>query len=311
MNKGGCKVGKKSDLGGCKIGKKNPPAKKKPKFKVKPAVAEPVKKKPKFKVKPAVVAPIKKKPKFKVKAPAKPKKLVSDEKMARMQRKVAILNRKEVALKKKKARETGNTAKKLTEEKAPAPKKPIPKEVSEAKLPKIKKGEIQTELMGQFGLTNKQANSMSALKLFGLLSPEVKKIILDPKTTGTKVGRISASKLGEEELIEDNPKMSDDWDEVDSYWSALTYSDSWNEVLPKAQARFYSKHYANWRDQSIDDEKIYDRMEELENKIHYKVSNRVYSDRRKAVRAWKKKNKGLTGTLLELQEKFADFYASY
>ena len=140
MNKGGCKVGKKSDLGGCKIGKKNPPAKKKPKFKVKAPVP----------------APAKKKPKFKVKAPAKPKKLVSDEKMARMQRKVAILNRKEVALKKKKARETGNTAKKLTEEKAPAPKKPIPKEVSEAKLPKIKKGEIQTELMGQFGLTNKQ-----------------------------------------------------------------------------------------------------------------------------------------------------------
>ena len=91
----------------------------------------------------------------------------------------------------------------------------------------------------------------------------------------------------------------------------MAYRDSWNEVLPKAQARFYSKHYANWRDQSIDDEKIYDRMEELENKIHYKVSNRVYSDRRKAVRAWKKKNKGLTGTLLELQEKFADFYASY
>ena len=62
MNKGGCKVGKKSELGGCKVGKKNPtPAKKKPKFKVKPAVAKakapapapgPVKKKPKFKVKP-------------------------------------------------------------------------------------------------------------------------------------------------------------------------------------------------------------------------------------------------------------------
>ena len=67
MNKGGCKVGKKSDLGGCKIGKKNPPAKKKPKFKVKAPAVAPVKKKPKFKVKPAVVAPVKKKPKFKVK----------------------------------------------------------------------------------------------------------------------------------------------------------------------------------------------------------------------------------------------------
>ena len=245
MNKGGCKVGKKSELGGCKVGKKNPPAKKKPKFKVKPAVAEPVKKKPKFKVK------------------------------------------------------------------APAPKKPTPKEVSEAKLPKIKKGEIQTELMGQFGLTNKQANSMSALKLFGLLSPEVKKIILDPKTTGTKVGRISASKLGEEELIEDNPKMSEDMDEESNYVDSMAYRNSWNEVLPKAQARFYGKHYAeHYSGGGHPDEKIFDRMEELGEKVMEKTSNRVYSDRRKAVRAWKKKNKGLTGTLLELQQKFADFYAS-
>ena len=64
MNKGGCKVGKKSDLGGCKIGKKNPtPAKKKPKFKVKPAVAAPAK----APAKAPAPAPAKKKPKFKVK----------------------------------------------------------------------------------------------------------------------------------------------------------------------------------------------------------------------------------------------------
>ena len=282
MNKGGCKVGKKSDLGGCKIGKKNPPAKKKPKFKVKaPAPAPaPIKKKPKFKVKPAVAEPVKKKPKFKVKAPAP------------------------APIKKKPKFKV----------KAPAPKKPTPKEVSEAKLPKIKKGEIQTELMGQFGLTNKQANSMSALKLFGLLSPEVKKIILDPKTTGTKVGRISASKLGEEELIDDNPKMSEDMDEESNYVDQLAYRNSWNEVLPKAQARFYGKHYTDYYSYAGDqvgDEKISDRMEELGQKVMDKASNRVYSDRRKALRAWKKKNKGLTGTLLELQEAFADFYEQY
>ena len=242
MNKGGCKVGKKSDLGGCKVGKKNPtPAKKKPKFKVKAPVPAPAKKKPKFKVKPVVAAPVKKKPKFKVKAPA--------------------------------------------------PKKPTAKEVSEAKLPKIKKGEIQTELMGQFGLTNKQANSMSALKLFGLLSPEVKKIILDPKTTGTKVGRISASKLGEEELIDDNPKMYDDIDEQSNFVDSMAYRNSWNEVLPKAQARFYGKYYAEHYSGGHPDEKISDRMDELGEKVMDKASNRVYSDRRKALRAWKKKNR--------------------
>ena len=42
-----------------------------------------------------------------------------------------------------------------------------------------------------------------------------------------------------------------------------------------------------------------------------KVSSIVYSNRRKAIRVWKKKNKGLTGTLLELQEDFADFYEQY
>ena len=280
MNKGGCKIGKKSDLGGCKIGKKNPKPeikittfKKKPKFKVKPAVVAPVKKKPKFKVKAPAPAPVKKKPKFKVKAPA--------------------------------------------------PKKPTPKEVSEAKLPKIKKGEIQTELMGQFGLTNKQANSMSALKLFGLLSPEVKKIILDPKTTGTKVGRISASKLGYDELVFDNPKMYDDMDEQTNFFDAMAYNYTrtvggetevmgWNQVLPKAQARFYGKYYDRYSQNELDEDelKISDRMDELGQKVMDKVSNIVFSDRNKAVRAWKKKNKGLTGTLLELQEAFADFYTS-
>ena len=246
MNKGGCKIGKKSELGGCKIGKKNPPAKKKPKFKVKAPAPAPVKKKPKFNVK------------------------------------------------------------------APAPKKPTPKEVSEAKLPKIKKGEIQTELMGQFGLTNKQANSMSALKLFGLLSPEVKKIILDPKTTGTKVGRISASKLGYDELVYDNPKMYDDMDEQSNFIDSMAYSNVWNPVLPKAQARFYSKHYSDYYSAyGLEDEKISDKMEELAMKVNEKVSNRIVSDRTKAVRVWKKKNKGLTGTLLELQEDFADFYEQY
>ena len=254
MNKGGCKIGKKSELGGCKIGKKNPPAKKKPKFNVKAPAPAPVKKKPKFKVK------------------------------------------------------------------APAPKKPTPKEVSEAKLPKIKKGEIQTELMGQFGLTNKQANSMSALKLFGLLSPEVKKIILDPKTTGTKVGRISASKLGYDELVTNNIQMEEDMDEQSNFNDAMAYNYprngevmGWNQVLPKAQARFYGKYYDRYSQNEFNEDelKIEDRMNELSNKIQYKVSNIVFSDRNKAVRAWKKKNKGLTGTLLELQEDFADFYEQY
>ena len=48
-----------------------------------------------------------------------------------------------------------------------------------------KKKQMPTELMGQYGLTNAEANAMSPEKLFGMLMPELKLNIL---TSGTKVG---------------------------------------------------------------------------------------------------------------------------
>ena len=74
---------------------------------------------------------------------AAPKKLVSDEKMARMRRKVEILNRKEVALNKRKARQTGELAKKLTKEKAKA------SGGGGAKLPSRTKAVTETVLSGE------------------------------------------------------------------------------------------------------------------------------------------------------------------
>jgi len=102
---------------------------------------------------------------------AAPKKLVSDEKMDRMKRKVGILNRKEVALNKKKARQTANTAKALTKAKP----KPKGKQTAGEKLT---------------GLTAAQMNAMSPEKLFGMLPVRVASgVVLNPKRTGTKVAQ--------------------------------------------------------------------------------------------------------------------------
>ena len=75
------------------------------------------------------------------------------------------------------------------------PKKKIKFVVKKKEMPKKKIKfvvkpktiELATELMGQFGLSNEEANAMKPEELFGLLSTELKLIILDPKTTGVKV----------------------------------------------------------------------------------------------------------------------------
>lgn len=62
--------------------------------------------------------------------------------------------------------------------------------VPKKKRPKFKvKKILPTELMGQFGLTNKEANAMSPEELFGKLPQELRALILSPKTTGVKVAR--------------------------------------------------------------------------------------------------------------------------
>ena len=62
--------------------------------------------------------------------------------------------------------------------------------VPKKKRPKFKvKKILPTELMGQFGLTNKEANAMSPEELFGQLPQELRALILSPKTTGIKVAR--------------------------------------------------------------------------------------------------------------------------
>ncbi len=124
-DKGGCLVGKKEKTtkGGCKVGRKGVNYKGKAPAKAK----APAKPKAKAPAKPKAKAPAKAKPKPKPKFTLQENIEMAErantdrrkkEKMDRIKRKVAILNRKEVALNKKKARQTANTAKKLTEAKA-------------------------------------------------------------------------------------------------------------------------------------------------------------------------------------------------
>ena len=143
--------------GGCKVGRKEEPkggckiGKKKPKFNVKKADKIEVKKKPKFNVKKAEIkiTTFKKKPKFNVK-PAKPTVVKKKRKFNLKPAKLAEV--------KKIAKDKGRT------------------------LP-------TNEMYSSYGLTSAEANAMSPLKLFGLLAPELKQIILDPKITGVKVAK--------------------------------------------------------------------------------------------------------------------------
>ena len=170
--------------------------------------------------------------------------------------------------------------------------------------------ELPTELMGMYGLTNKEANKMNPLELFGLLAPELKQIILDPKTTGVKVGQVSISKLGEDDLIYDNRHMQDQIDEESNYFDAMGYRNDYTDFLSSKQNRFYNKHIGDYRDRSAN-ERVADKMEALEDKLMEGVSNSVGNSRRKGMRAWKSKNKGMTGSLNALQKKFADFYEQF
>ena len=218
-----------------------------------PASEKKIEKKIKFKVKAKAPAKAKaptkakapaKKMKFNVvkKLPAKPKKLVSDEKMARMQRKVAILNRKEVALNKKKARETGNTAKKLMEEK------------EEKRQIKVRD----------------DAEKVRQAK---------------------KVGDIKVSSLNEEDLNFDNPFMYDDSDEMDNYFQSMAYRNDYTDFLTRKQSDFFQKHHVRGYD-NIEFQEDADKFEKLETKLTDGISNSVYKSRNKAIREFKKKEKG-------------------
>lgn len=150
VDKGGCKIGKKSDLGGCKIGKK--------------------KENPKPK-------------KFKVKNPGKPI-IVQLEEEAKKNEKDGgskIDSKKRKFIVRKNMAEVAKKRKFIVK-----PKKKVKKLVVRNKLPPKK--EIVSELQKHTDLTKTEANKLPALELFGMLPVELRKSILTPSDTGTQVG---------------------------------------------------------------------------------------------------------------------------
>ncbi len=174
VDKGGCKIGKKSDMGGCKEGKK--------------------KEKPKPK-------------KFKVKNPDKPIVLKTNpktgiiEKLEEDAKKNAKDGGNKIDSKKRKFIIKKNMAEVKKKRKfIVKPKKKVKKLVVRNKLPPKK--EIVSELQKHTDLTKTEANKLPALELFGMLPVELRKSILTPSDTGTQVGVApSLSKEQAEDLL--------------------------------------------------------------------------------------------------------------
>jgi len=201
VDKGGCKVGKKSDKGGCKIGKKKEEKPKPKKFKVrnpgKPIVVPKpkAKPKPKMEAKPKKKLVLKKKPKTKKEiAQARGYYKIGDDpswfaphpasigNLKGEQRKKA---EKALAKKLKEGRTIGDRTITIT----PPKKKEKPKKKKLVVKPKPKKPK---PTMGQSltGLTKEQMNAMSPLELFGKLPVRVASgIVLNPERTGVKVAQ--------------------------------------------------------------------------------------------------------------------------
>jgi len=155
--KGGCKVGKKEPKGGCKEGKKKVAPKKKQ----------------------VVIGEIGSDKIYQDVSVKREKELMATiKKMKKEKKSKALIENATRQLKKVKAA--------LAEKKAKPKAKPPPKKKM-VELP---------ELKAITGLTKAQANKLSAVELFGMLPKELAKdIVLNPKRTGVKVGKLSAKEL--------------------------------------------------------------------------------------------------------------------
>ena len=192
MNKGGCKTGRKGETpnGGCKIGKKNPTKTRErrrantPQLESLPTTPIDRPKKKKLIIKKKTVVE-KKAPKAQM---PNPKTVVDVQKKKPNKKFLVITKRLPVATgvirskAEKKARIIGKVRK-------------LGKEQVEKKQ-KTKKNftapkKLRTELLDSYGLTNAEANKMDATKLFGMLPPEIGRMILTPSMRGggLQVGR--------------------------------------------------------------------------------------------------------------------------
>lgn len=153
VDKGGCKVGKKSDKGGCKEGKKKVVAKK-----------------------------------FKVRNPGNPIVYKTNPKTGLIEKLIDEAKQHE----KEEGKKTDSKKRKFIVRKNMAQVKkanPPPKKkkfVVRNKLPAKK--EIISEIQKHTDLTKAEANKIPAIELFGMLPTALRKFILTPEKTGTQVG---------------------------------------------------------------------------------------------------------------------------
>ena len=194
---------------------------------------------------------------------------------------------------------------------APAPKKTYkfkkkekakPSSVGVAAVPEKKKtaGEKLT------GLTKEEMNKLSPSELFGKLPVALAKKVLDPKTTGVKVGAIPISKITEENL-----KIYDlvDENEDSNYNDSMLYNDDYTDVMSRSQSDWYLK--ANRKGYDNLSEKSQKKFEKLEMKILEGISNILSKRHSKIFRKWKKANKGMVSSFKKFQKSFESYYESH
>ena len=153
------------------------------------------------------------------------------------------------------------------------------------------------------GLSKEEMNKLSPLELFGMLPVSVAKKVLTPKVTGVKVGKSKISNITEEDLQiwELAPE-----DEDSNWWDSALYHEDFTGIMTPTQGKWYIKA----RLKGFDDlsRKDQDKWEGLEEKIMMGVSSEVQKHHTKMFREWKKKNKGMTGTLTEFKKSFEKYY---
>ncbi len=143
------------------------------------------------------------------------------------------------------------------------PKKKPKKKPSAAAIARAK-----TEL-AKTGLTRAQANKLSPTELFGMLPPEIRRMILDPKQTGIKVGNRMLLKDFDVKYEAD-----DDYYETEEYirdniFDSSDYHMDWSDYLTKSENKFYKAVLGK----SDLTEKQENKREKIQEKLREKVDN--------------------------------------
>ena len=167
----------------------------------------------------------------------------------------------------------------------PAPKKiPAPKKkAAPKKIPAAAIAKAKTELEKRTGLTKAEANKLSPTELFGMLPPEIRRMILDPKITGVKVGNRVLLKdfdmRNESEYYETKDFIGNNIDE------SLGYYDNYGEYLSKRDAAFFKDNVYNTDELS---RKELNRYETIQEKLRDNIQKEVDKTMNKLYKDWKK-----------------------